>query len=83
MATLVYFASIREALGCDCEQLTLPRGVDTVRGLVSELSKREGSWAEVLSSPILLVAINQQMSALDDGISDTDEIAFFPPVTGG
>jgi molybdopterin synthase sulfur carrier subunit len=81
---LVYFASIREQLGCDEEQLALPQGVTTVSDLVDWLASARGEpWARVLRDSRLLCAVNQEMAALDSVIADGDEVAFFPPVTGG
>lgn len=81
---LIYFASIRERLGCDQEQLGLPANVATVADLIEWLaSERGGVWAEVLLGPRLLCAVNQEMCTLQQVLQDSDEVAFFPPVTGG
>lgn len=81
---LIYFASIREQLGRDEEQLALPQGVATVAELIDWLGRERGEpWVQVLSSSRLLCAINQEMAPLDSRIEEGDEVAFFPPVTGG
>lgn len=81
---LVYFASVREQLGRDEEQLQLPAGVGTLAELVEWLRDERGEpWSSVLGNPRLLCAVNQEMSSLDAVIAEDDEIAFFPPVTGG
>lgn len=83
MLTLVYFASIREQLGVDSEQFELPDDVTQVDQLLQVLLARGDAWQRTLSATNLLVAVNQEMSALDAAIADGDEVAFFPPVTGG
>ncbi len=83
MIKLVYFASIREQLGCDEEQLELAEGVAQVKDVMSLLAARGEPWSRVLGDEKLLVAVNQEMSPIDTAVSDGDEVAFFPPVTGG
>lgn len=84
MLTLVYFASFREKLGLDREQLVLPESVTTVGELIRHLvSGRDGVWQETLQAVNVLVAINQEMVEADHPVYDGDEVAFFPPVTGG
>ncbi|SEG77232.1 molybdopterin converting factor subunit 1 [Marinobacterium lutimaris] len=81
---LVYFASVREQLGTDEEQLELPAGVDTLADLIAWLRSERGEpWESVLGNPRLLCAVNQEMSTQDAAITQSDEVAFFPPVTGG
>jgi molybdopterin synthase sulfur carrier subunit len=84
MITVLYFARLREALGTGLEQVVLPPGIKTLNGLRSLLIARGGVWAEALGPgrPIR-VAVNQDMAAADTPIAEGDEIAFFPPVTGG
>ena len=81
---VLYFASVREKLGKDTEEIELPAGVATVAGLRSHLSARGGVWAEALADGKLLrAAVNQDMSQPTASIKAGDEVAFFPPVTGG
>ncbi len=81
---LVYFASVREQVGKDEEHLDLPAGVNSLAELVEWIRNERGEpWDSVLGNPRLLCAVNQEMSALDATIAQEDEIAFFPPVTGG
>lgn len=82
MIKVVYFASIREQLGCDQEQLESAAG-QTVAALLQTLKERGAPWDTVLGSSSLLIAVNQQMVAADQVVNDGDEVAFFPPVTGG
>jgi sulfur-carrier protein len=85
MVTLLYFASLRESLGCSREQVPLPaRGVATVSTLVDALRSRDGAWPDAFApGKSWRVAVNQQMADLATPIKPGDEIAFFPPVTGG
>ena len=81
---ILYFASVREKLGRDAEELDLPVGVATVAGLRSHLRARGGVWAEAMTeSKLLRAAVNQDMAQAAAAIKAGDEIAFFPPVTGG
>jgi sulfur-carrier protein len=84
MVTILYFARLREALGTGSEQLALPASVVDVESLRAELVRRGGPWArELAASTNVRMAVNQDMAALDTPVSDGDEVAFFPPVTGG
>lgn len=84
MATVHYFASIREKLGLSSEQVELPSQVDTVSGLVALLIELHGSsWKEVLEKSSVLVAVNKTVASFTSTVTNEDEIAFFPPVTGG
>ncbi len=84
MANLLYFASLRETLDSDKEQLELPENVSKIGRLKNLLAERGGSWsAAFTSNTSLLVSVNQQMANDQTEISNADEIAFFPPVTGG
>jgi molybdopterin synthase sulfur carrier subunit len=81
---ILYFARLREALGRDREQLTLPADVNTVGGLLALLRARGSAWEAELAPPKpVRVAVNQSMAHLESAIHPGDEIAFFPPVTGG
>ena len=81
---VLYFASVREKLGKDAEDLDLPAGVATVAGLRLHLRARGGAWAEAMAEGKLLrAALNQDMVQPAAAIKAGDEVAFFPPVTGG
>ena len=81
---VLYFASIREKVGRDAEELDLPAGIATVAALRGHLQARGGAWAEALADGKLLrTAVNQDMAKTSAPIKAGDEVAFFPPVTGG
>ena len=83
MIKVLYFASIREVLGRDQDQLQVNTAT-TVDSLIDELVVIHGElWHQMLRNKKVLVAINQTVATLDAAISEGDEIAFFPPVTGG
>ena len=84
MVTLLYFASLRETLGLSREQVALPSATATVSSLVDQLRNRDGRWTEAFApGKTWRVAVNQQMANLATPVKPGDEIAFFPPVTGG
>lgn len=81
---ILYFASLREALGCTEERLEqLPEGVNTVGALRDWLCARGGDWAALAPGKAVRAAVNQTLAHAPASIADGDEIAFFPPVTGG
>jgi sulfur-carrier protein len=83
MITVLYFARLREAVGRGSEQIVLPAGVSSVGALRDHLAARGDAGASALTGPTVRVAVNQVMAGPATPIADGDEIAFFPPVTGG
>lgn len=84
MADILYFASLAETLGTKAEKIELPSDCKTVADLVALLSARGEPFASAFDgSTRILVAINQEMSEPTAEVDGVDEIAFFPPVTGG
>ena len=84
MIKVLYFASLREQLATDSEELEAEPGVTDLSGLTRQLRQRGGVWAEVFAeNETYLMAVNQEMANAQTSIKDNDEIAYFPPVTGG
>ena len=84
MITVLYFARLRETLGQSSEQIALPGAVRDLEGLRAMLIARGGAWEEELApNKPVRAAVNQAMAVGDTPLSDGDEVAFFPPVTGG
>jgi molybdopterin synthase sulfur carrier subunit len=82
--TLLYFAWVRQIIGKSEEHLTLPPGVTDARGLLLHLRAQGPNYAQALADESRLrVAVNQRHARLDDAVGDDDEVAIFPPVTGG
>ena len=81
---LVFFARLREDLGTNAEEVALPAGVGTVGALRAHLAARGGAWGTALApgKPVR-VAVNQAMAQPGTPVKPGDEVAFFPPVTGG
>lgn len=83
MIRVLYFASLREQLGVDAEDVEPSAGV-TVAELRAYLRRRGEPWRQALAEEQrVLTAVNQEMARADSAIADGDEVAFFPPVTGG
>jgi molybdopterin synthase sulfur carrier subunit len=82
--TLLYFASLRERLECPMERVELPDTTVNVAAVVAQLRDRGGKWDEAFSpGRSWRISVNQRMGTLDSPVGEGDEIAFFPPVTGG
>ncbi len=82
MVKVLFFARYREALGCEGIEVEAVDGL-TVALLKTQLSEQGEQWSQVLSESRGLVAVNQQMVKDSHMIKSGDEVAFFPPVTGG
>jgi molybdopterin synthase sulfur carrier subunit len=80
---ILYFAALREALGTAAEELAPSPEIATVAALRAFLARRGGAWQALAVMKNLRAAVNQQMAAADAPLADGDEVAFFPPVTGG
>ncbi|MEO1190351.1 MAG: molybdopterin converting factor subunit 1 [Pseudomonadota bacterium] len=81
---LLYFAWVKTRIGIAEEDLTPPAEVATVGQLMTWLSARGEGYAAAFAEPERLrAAVNQSFAALDAPIGPGDEVAFFPPVTGG
>ncbi len=83
MIHVLYFASLRDRVGSNGEEMALPTNA-TNDGIVELLKAREGVWADAFGGKTrVLAAINQEMARPEEAVKDGDEVAFFPPVTGG
>ena len=81
---VLLFANLRERVGQSVEVVEIPDSASTVAGLRIHLMKRGGAWQEILSDmKVVRVAVNQDMAAANAPLNPGDEVAFFPPVTGG
>ena len=81
---ILYFAWLRTKIGIPSETVELPAGVTDVGGLVDWLKTRSPRHAEALAnSKVVKVAVNQEHVPYNHPLAATDEVALFPPVTGG
>jgi molybdopterin synthase sulfur carrier subunit len=84
MIDVLYFARLRERLGIAREQIEPPPGVATAADLIIFLRARGGSWADAFGEgERLMIAVNQELARPRTPVRDGDEVALFPPVTGG
>ncbi|UTV26846.1 molybdopterin synthase sulfur carrier subunit [Photobacterium atrarenae] len=81
MIKVLFFAQVKELVGV--EQLEVGAEFSTAEALRAHLASRGDKWQLALEPGKLLVAVNQTICSLDSGLNDGDEVAFFPPVTGG
>ena len=81
---LLYFAWLRTRVGCAEEDVALPPQVHDVAGLLDWLRRRSDQHAEALRNlKLVRVAVNQEYVGFAHPVREGDEIALFPPVTGG
>lgn len=81
---LLYFARLREVFGIGQERLELLATSSTLAGLLDILRARGGVWSDELAAGrAFRVAVNQDIVGFDAILKDNDEVAIFPPVTGG
>lgn len=78
---ILYFAKLGEDLGCTAEQITVEKG-SSLNTLIATLTKRNEKW-KLIAAPQIRRALNQSLTRENPVLNDNDEIAFFPPVTGG
>ncbi|KON79701.1 molybdopterin converting factor subunit 1 [Azoarcus sp. PA01] len=80
---ILYFASLRDAVGRAEESFVLPAGVGTIGDLRAFLAERGNEWDALAEGRNVRAARNQRMASPGEPVGPGDEIAFFPPVTGG
>ncbi|KLV10757.1 MULTISPECIES: molybdopterin synthase sulfur carrier subunit [Photobacterium] len=81
MIKVLFFAQVKELVGTDSLEMT-PEFA-TAEALRAHLAEQGDKWQLALEPGKLLVAVNQTITSLDSELTDGDEVAFFPPVTGG
>ena len=81
---LLYFAKLREALGIDQEEIDIKSDIKTLAELIAFLKLRGNQWQTIFNmSSSFRMAVNQELVEVNHTINANDEIAFFPPITGG
>ncbi len=84
MIKILYFARLREELNTESETLELDASTADIIALKRKLSARGGIWSDIFGGDeTVMVALNQEVAKSDDPLKNGDEVAFFPPVTGG
>jgi molybdopterin synthase sulfur carrier subunit len=83
MIELRLFARFREELGVDSESIAV-QGISSVEELLQLLRERGGAWSRLLAADQrIMMAVNQEMADSQTHLKEGDEVALFPPVTGG
>ena len=81
---ILYFAWLKEHTGHSAQEMQLPEGVNTVGALIPHISKQSAGHEIALRNlEAVRVAVNRVYGDLTTPVSNNDEVAFFPPVTGG
>ena len=80
---ILFFAGLREALGVSSEVVELFAAVVSVGALREHLASRGEPWTALATTKNLRAAVNQNIVGAEAPVADGDEVAFFPPVTGG
>ena len=83
MLSIVFFAQTREIIGQGHVTLPFETAFSDLETIRTHLANTNDKWDLALTREKLLVAVNQEMSPWNTPIKDGDEVAFFPPVTGG
>jgi len=84
MVELIYLARLRDVFGSSRETVELPDDISSVSGLLEWLRSRGGAWArELAPGRAVRVAVNHDVARGDTPLKAGDEVALFPPVTGG
>ncbi len=81
---VLFFANFRELL--DCSSMSIDLKADANIGNLCDVIKEKGeNWSSLFSNvkSNVKIAVNQEMTTLEYSLKNDDEVAFFPPVTGG
>ncbi|MBK4775311.1 molybdopterin synthase sulfur carrier subunit [Candidatus Pantoea edessiphila] len=81
MIKVFFFARIRELIGV--KSINILEKHENISSLILALSQKGVFWKIALNSNTLLVAVNHTLVSLNHPLNSGDEVAFFPPVTGG
>lgn len=79
---VLFFARLREELETDSLATSVAQGA-TIADLLAQLAARGGHWAQLEGPQPVMAAVNQTMARAGTTLAPGDEVAFFPPVTGG
>lgn len=82
MIRVLFFAGLREKLDCASLDISV-EGLATLADLRGRLGERGDHWRRALEDNRLQMALNQNLATADSPVAAGDEVAFFPPVTGG
>lgn len=82
MIKVLFFAQLKEQLGCSEYNLDINSSV-SIDWLREQLANQDDKWQECMQNGKLLMAVNQELVSSEALVNDGDEVAFFPPVTGG
>ena len=84
MLKVLFFARLKEELGCDALNLEWNPEQAQLADLQERLCREQGErWRDVLGQQNIIRAVNHTVVRDDHVLEDGDEVAFFPPVTGG
>ena len=79
-----YFSWVKDQIEEESENITITEQIITVKDLINYLKKKNDKYTKAFSDDsVIRCAVNMEVTDLNHKISDNDEIAFFPPMTGG
>ena len=83
MISVLFFASLSETLKCKKIEYPKTDEISTVADLVLALSAKGEHWQQALTKANIIVAVNQSVAKATTEVGESDEVAFYPPVSGG